>query len=147
MRPWLSRRDGLRDRSKRITSCVIFGRQLAESTRRTARIDRMQRPFLRRLALLAIVPFAVACAADLPADERMAMMEDSALAEDLTSAQATQLERARIAGCLEAYNAQFDVAAVLDSTGKGDSIPAELAAAVVERDYEIGEDPNFARSQ
>ena len=107
----------------------------------------MQRPFVRRLALLAIAPFAVACAADLPADERMAMMEDSALAEDRTAAQATELERARIAGCLEAYNAQFDVTAVLDSTGKGDSIPAELAAAVVERDYDIGEDPNFARTQ
>ena len=107
----------------------------------------MQRRATHPLALLAFAPFTIACAADLPADERIEMVEDSVRAAERTADESTELERARIAGCLEAYNAQFDVTAVLDSAGKSDTIPAELAAAVVERDYITGEDPNFARSQ
>ena len=101
---------------------------------------------LCRIALVAFLPMAVvACAADLPADERIAMVEDSLA--DAAAADSVRVATAQLQGCLDTYNAQFDVSAVLDSMGKADSVPAELAQAVVERDYIIGEDPNFARSQ
>src|SRR5688500_13060590 len=108
----------------------------------------MQHRLSRLLATtagLAVVALASACAADLPADERMAMMEDSL--EQARRLDPAHVEREQLAACLEAYNAQFDVEALIDSTGKGEQIPAELAEAVAERDYPPGEDPNFAREQ
>ena len=105
----------------------------------------MQFP-LCRLALAALTPLAfVRCAADLPADERLAMVEDSltlAAAEDSTRAAREQLQ-----ACLDAYNAQFEPTAVVDTSAKGDTVPAALAQAVAEQDYEIGEDPDLARQQ
>ena len=99
-----------------------------------------------RLAMLAWLPMsAVACAADLPADERIAMVEDSvrqAAAEDSARAARDQLQ-----ACLDTYNAQFEPLAVIDTSAKGDTVPAELAQAIADRDYEIGEDPDFARAQ
>ena len=99
-----------------------------------------------RLALLAWLPMsAVACAADLPADERIAMVEDSvrqAAADDSARAARDQLQ-----ACLDNYNAQFEPLAVVDTSAKGDTVPQELVQAIAERDYEIGEDPDFARAQ
>ena len=97
------------------------------------------------LGTAAVVALFSACAADLPADERMAMIEDSL--EQARRLDPAQVERDQLAACLDAYNTQFDVEALIDSTGKGEQIPAELAEAVVERDYPPGEDPNFARAQ
>lgn len=87
---------------------------------------------------------AAACAADLPADERRALMQDSIAAEPAVDP--AQVERDQLAACLEAYNRQFDVEEVIDSTGKGEALPPELSQAVRERDYPAGEDPGFARA-
>ena len=101
---------------------------------------------LCRLALLAWLPLsALACAADLPADERIAMLEDSlhaAAAEDSARAERDQLQ-----ACLDSYNLQFQPLAVVDTSTKGDTVPAELAQAIAQQEYVIGENPDFARSQ
>ena len=99
-----------------------------------------------RLALLAWLPMsAVACAADLPADERIAMVEDSV--REAAIADSVRNEREQLRACLDTYNLQFEPTAVIDTSAKGDTVPAELVQAIAEQDYEIGEDPDFARSQ
>ena len=101
---------------------------------------------LCRLALLAWMPMsAVACAADLPADERLAMVEDSLRANVVVDSAEAAREQLQV--CLESYNAQFEPEAVLEESGKADSIPDELRQAVLDREYVIGEDPEFARAQ
>ena len=88
---------------------------------------------------------AVACAADLPADERLAMVEDSLRGR--AAVDSVEAAREQLQVCLDAYNAQFEPEPVLDESGKADSIPDELRQAVLERDYDVGEDPEFARAQ
>ena len=101
---------------------------------------------LCRLVLLAWMPVtAVACAADLPADERLAMVEDSIRQAEVVDS--AEVARERVQACIETYNTQFEPAAVLDTTGKADSIPEALRQAVLEREYITGEDPDFARAQ
>lgn len=101
---------------------------------------------LRRFALAVLcTASAAACAADLPADERRVLMQDSIAVESVVDP--ARLERDQLGACLEAYNRQFDVEEVIDSTGKGESLPPELRQAVRERDYPAGEDPDFARAQ
>ena len=73
-----------------------------------------------------------ACAADLPADERLAMVEDSVSAA--RAADPAREERDQLAACLEAYNTQFHPESTLDSAGTGDELPPELREAVRERD-------------
>ena len=103
-----------------------------------------------RLLLVGFMPLSVvACAADLPADERMAIVEDSLRANAaLDSLRALEQQ---VNACLEAYNAQFHPLAMVDSvaadSSKDEIIPPELRQAVVDYDYEIGEDPDFARTQ
>ena len=88
---------------------------------------------------------AAACAADMPADERALVAEDSLRASQALDP--AQVEREQLAACKDAYDAQFALDAVADSSGKGEDLPPELREAVAERDYPMGEDPNFARAQ
>ena len=101
---------------------------------------------LCRLALLAWMPLsALACAADLPADERIAMVEDSlraAAADD-----SARHEQERLQACLDNYNLQFRPLAAADTSAQADTVPAELVQVVAQQDYEIGENPDFARTQ
>ena len=101
---------------------------------------------LCRLALLAWMPLsALACAADLPADERIAMVEDSLRA--VAAEDSARAEQDRLQACLDNYNLQFRPLAAADTSAQADTVPAELVQVVAQQDYEIGENPDFARTQ
>lgn len=110
---------------------------------------------LRAAAVIVTASTALACAADLPADERIEMMRDSVTAAEQqaaaelaarTAADSARLVREQLMACVEAYDAQF-APPVADTSAKADSLPAAAEQAIARVSHRPGEDPDFARSQ
>jgi len=109
----------------------------------------------RRASLFVLmVPLVVGCAADLPADDRLAMVADSlqeveAAAEQPPAPSPEELERERIEACVDALHAQFvdpaDSLAGDSAAGKTDAVPDSVRRALQARRWPTGEDPERAK--